>query len=216
MNTFCRWAAWLGVLAVVAAGCGGGENETSPSQPGAALRAKLRSCEKVGKEPSALIVLCRENGPDEHGVFLVDDGAHTTELAIGPPGPTPSASAAGRVGHWDWAALSPDGTTLLAQWSAECEVPVAFFIPASGGEPRVVSGEKDWALSPNSIALGWTTDGRAIVLFPDSAPCGSARDPGLYLVSSDGTHTRIRGVDRFAKNLERSVEPRTVASLKEG
>ena len=181
--------------------------ETPPSQ--------FRSCEEIGGKPTELLLLCQEDGPDNHGVFLVDQGASQDRLPIDTPGPTPTAKQADRVGHWDWAALSPDGTMLLAQWSAECEVPVAFFVPAEGGDPRVVSGETDWAQSPNSIALGWTTDGRAIVLFPDTAPCGTAGDAGLYLVSPDGTHTRIRGVDRFAKNLQRSAGPRSAASLED-
>ena len=32
----------------------------------------------------------------------------------------------GRVGHWEWAELSRDGSRVLAEWSAECEVPVAY------------------------------------------------------------------------------------------
>jgi hypothetical protein len=188
---------------------------TERAQPQAQTKpAKLRDCQTVGRDPRGEIVLCQENAPDNHGVFLVDDGQSLRLLAAEPPGDTATASDAGRVGHWAWAALSPDGSTLLAQWSAECEVPIAFFIPAGGGEPRVVTGEDDWATSPTSIALGWTTDGRAIVLFPETSPCGVVGDAGLYLMGTDGTHTRIRRVDRFSENLERSVEARTASSLK--
>jgi hypothetical protein len=107
------------------------------------------------------------------------------------------------------------GSTLLGQWSAECEVPIAFFIPAAGGEARVVSGEDDWATSPTSVALGWTTDDRAIVLFPKEAPCGVPGRAGLYLIGTGGTRTRIRGVDSFVTNLQPSLRPRSAASLKE-
>jgi hypothetical protein len=117
------------------------------------------------------------------------------------------------VGHWEWAALSPDGSMLLAQWSAECEIPIAFFVPAEGGEPRVVTGEEDWATSPTSVALGWTTDGRAIILFPEANPCGVVGGPGLYLVGVDGSHERVRGLDRFATKLPRSLRPRSAESL---
>src|SRR5205823_10572821 len=32
------------------------------------------------------------------------------------------------IGHWLWAELAPKGDSVLAQWSAECEVPVAYLI----------------------------------------------------------------------------------------
>ena len=58
-------------------------------------------------------------------------------------------SEAGRVpierppglGRWVWAAASPDGRTLLMQWSGECEVPLAFTAPVQGGRPRRVVGK---------------------------------------------------------------------------
>ena len=47
------------------------------------------------------------------------------------------------AGHWSGGYLSPDGRTLLAQWSAECEVPFAFFVSSRGGTPCLVTGEVD-------------------------------------------------------------------------
>jgi hypothetical protein len=91
-----------------------------------------------------------------------------------------------RIGHWAKAFLSPDGKTLLAQWSAECEVPLAFFVPVRGGVPTAVTGEDDWADAPTSVADGWTSDGRAIVELPEG-PCGnSANRAGVYLIRLDG------------------------------
>jgi hypothetical protein len=206
------------VIAFAAAGCGS-ESESRPvsqAPQGDAVAAKLRDCQTAGRDARGELLVCQERSPNNHGKFLIDDGSSRELLDIQSPGPTPTASAAGRVGHWAWAALSPDGSTLLAQWSAECEVPIAFFAPAAGGEPRVVSGEDDWAESPTSIALGWTTDGRAIVLFPDVSPCGSVDRAGLYLIATDGTHTWLRGVDRFAEKLEPSVKPRSAESLEDG
>jgi hypothetical protein len=205
------------VVALAATGCGSSEETAAPPAPTTGtVAAKLRDCQTVGPDARGAILLCQERGHNNHGTFVVDDGGRRQLLAVRTPGPTETASDAGRVGHWDWAALSPDGSTLLAQWSAECEVPIAFFVSPQGGIPEVVSGEDDWATSPTSIALGWTTDGRAIVLFPEVSPCGTAGKAGLYLINTDGTHTRIRGADRFATNLPRSIRPRSVAELERG
>ena len=104
-------------------------------------------------------------------------------LAIGKP---PGA----KVGHWAKAYLSPDGKTLLAQWSAECEVPSAFVVPVRGGTPRVVTGEANWAKAPPSVADGWTEDGRAIVEVW-RGDCGLPSHGDLFLVSADGTRKAI-------------------------
>ena len=202
------------VLAASTSACGQADRAATPSTTGAT--PKLRDCRTVGGDERGIIRLCQEYRPDNHGTFVLDNGGDWQVLAVRSPGPTETASDAGRVGHWAWAALSPDGSSLLGQWSSECEVPIGFFIPAAGGETRVVSGEANWATSPTSVALGWTTDGRAIVLFPETNPCGSVGKAGLYLVGTDGTHTRIRGVDRFARKLKPSLEPRRPASLEEG
>ena len=79
-------------------------------------------------------------------------------------------------GHWRWSIPSPDGDTILGQWSGECEIPTAYYVP-SGGDPQPVA--------PNgveSVALGWTGDGRAIVHLPE-AGCGSPLRPGVYLAT---------------------------------
>lgn len=68
------------------------------------------------------------------------------------------------------------------QWSAECEIPIAFVLRSGGGALRVVSGERDWANAPESVALGFASDGRAMVLFPLAA-CGSGIErAGVYSV----------------------------------
>jgi hypothetical protein len=79
------------------------------------------------------------------------------------------------IGRWRWAAVSPDGRTILAQWDADC--PRAFAIDAGTGARRELgTGE----------TLGWTTDGRAIV----SGACG---ERGQYLYSLDGSRERWAG-----------------------
>ena len=74
--------------------------------------------------------------------------------------------AGAKVGHWAGAYRSPDGKALLAQWSAECEVPIAFFVRGRDGAPKPVVG-KSLRDAPMSVADGWTQDGRAIVEFSD-------------------------------------------------
>jgi hypothetical protein len=109
------------------------------------------------------------------------------------------------VGHWRWVAESPDGGTLLAQWSAECEIPVAFFVSAEGGKPRAVA--RDRYGPATSTALGWTSDGRAIVELPSSACGAGAERPGVYLVDS-GTGTRDYW--KPVGTVEQSLETRDV------
>ncbi|HET9675301.1 MAG TPA: hypothetical protein VFP31_10885 [Gaiellaceae bacterium] len=61
------------------------------------------------------------------------------------------------LGRWHNAMLSPDGETLLAQWTAECEIPVAFFVPVEMRKPRPVAPTRY-----ETVAVGWNaTDGRA-------------------------------------------------------
>jgi hypothetical protein len=96
------------------------------------------------------------------------------------------------VGHWSEAWLSPDGRTLLAQWSSECEVPTAFFVRAAGGRLRPVTGERDWRDAPESLALGWSRSGLARVLLLQGL-CGPAHaEPGEYLIDPrDGALERL-------------------------
>lgn len=102
-------------------------------------------------------------------------------------------------GHWRFAEPSPDGRWLLAAASFECEVPHAMLLPAGGGVPETADGfaaypvEDDAPFPATSQAVGWTDDGRAIVVFPETA-CGSGDPaPGTYLVDPDtGIRTLFR------------------------
>ena len=81
------------------------------------------------------------------------------------------------IGHWVWAELRPKGDALLAQWSAECEVPVAYLIVRS-----VLR-----SYGSGTVALGWLANGAAVVYFPMGGGCGpSAQVPGIYAVSLNG------------------------------
>lgn len=169
-----RRGALLGVLLL--AGCGGSASSVVTVTVTKAA-APQRSCTRIVDSP---IQLCELRGAREYTTaFFATRRGRLVALPIEhPPG--------SKVGHWVTAFLSPDRKTLLAQWSAECEVPIAYFVAARGGVPHALStGAQD------SIAHGWTVDGRAIVDFP-SGPCGAtARQPGLYLVSLDGSRRLV-------------------------
>ena len=165
--------------------CGSGERESTTRA--AVPPVDRGDCQRVGTFRGEALRLCFKPNANDHGRFVLASGTTARELAISPPGSTPTATDAGKVGHWAWAAVSPDEKTLLAQWSAECEVPLAFLVDLANGTPTPVTGESDWANSPESVALGWTTDGRAIVFLPHGPACGSGVSrPGVYLYSESG------------------------------
>lgn len=95
--------------------------------------------------------------PDEIGVIAPDGSSRRL-----------SGRADDHGGHWRWAVPSPDGRWVLAQWSGECEVPVAYPVEVTSGERRPVVGE-----GAETMGVGWTRDGRAVVgLWPGSAASG--------------------------------------------
>jgi hypothetical protein len=99
------------------------------------------------------------------------------------------ARAPGGVGHWVWAERAPAGDALLAQWSAECEVPVAY---------RVAHGTLR-AYGLESVALGWLPNGDALIHFPNGSCGGSIHVRGIYAVSSTGKLRLILRTRRFAQ-----------------
>jgi dipeptidyl aminopeptidase/acylaminoacyl peptidase len=170
-------ALLLLALVAVAAGCGGGHEASRP--------LPLGQCKPAGHG----YTLCG------YPVGVSRRGQSTIRLAgTTIAGPVEKAPR-GPIGYWRSLALSPDGKTLLAQWSGECESPNAFFIPAHGGKPRPVTGERDWRDAPESVAYGWTRGGLARVLLPQGA-CGSgAHRPGVYLIDPrSGRMTFERGI----------------------
>ena len=125
-----------------------------------------------------------------------DESATTTARSAEPPpplfyggpvaeGPVPAwlekIKPLRGVGHWVRAVPSPDGKTLLAQWSAECEIPLAYFVSLDTRRPK--------AVAPRHLetqAIAWNDDGRAGVFFMGGACASGDPRPGLYLVSLDG------------------------------
>jgi hypothetical protein len=157
--------------AFVLAGCGA-TTTTLVTVTRTVTSAPPRACASIGESGT---YLCDVPGATQRTTaFYVRRSGRFIGIGVRkPPG--------SRVGHWAAAYRSPDGKTLLAQWSAECEIPNAYFVAARGGTPRPVSSGHE-----ESIAHGWTSDGRAIVEFPRGVCGGTASQPGLYLVSLDG------------------------------
>jgi len=95
------------------------------------------------------------------------------------------------IGHWVWAERSPSGDAILAQWSAECEVPVAYRI-----RKRVLGAYG----SPEAVALGWLPSGEAVIHYPNGACAGgSVARRGIYAVAGSGKRRFIARTPRFAQ-----------------
>jgi hypothetical protein len=73
-------------------------------------------------------------------------------------------------------------------------VPYAFFVPARGGTPRLVTGER-MENAPASIAHGWTISGEAIIeVIPNCSEATPHAQSELWLISLDGEQRRVRAL----------------------
>jgi hypothetical protein len=167
--------------------------------PGLHLPRARVGCREASHRGALTLFLCappsREPGslPSAKTIELRRGTGRRIVLAR-PPFPAPSPDT-GPIGHWESARVSPDGRTVLAQWSAECEVPIAFILPVAGGALRPVAGTLHDPV--DSIALGWSPEGSAVVSLP-SLGCGGGYDgPGVYLVSTAAKPLRaiVKGRD---------------------
>ena len=101
----------------------------------------------------------------------------------------------GRVGHWEWAEFSRDGRRVLAEWSAECETPVAYVFAVA--RPRLKPiGAATLARAPEAVPLGWL--GGLPVIHLRRAVCGSGADvPGIYVFRGDRAVRLLVRAPRF-------------------
>lgn len=101
------------------------------------------------------------------------------------------AGPVAKLGSWQRVYRAPDGRTVLALWSGECEIPTAYLVRVRDG--RLTS------LGSETTPLGWTHDGRAVVQFANG--CGSPPDPpGVYLGSAEGrVFTRALTLPRLGR-----------------
>ena len=127
-------------------------------------------------------LLCRSRPTDRGGFWFRGRG----QIPVAYP-------SKGPAGHWSGGFLA--GDTLLAQWTAECEVPFAFFVPARGGTPRLVTGERSMENAPASIAHGWTISGEAVIeVIPNCSAATPHAQSELWLISPDGEQRRLRAL----------------------
>jgi hypothetical protein len=104
--------------------------------------------------------------------------------------PTPT----GGSGRWSWLEPSPNRAQVLGQWMeqiSECELPIAAIQRSPGTSPEPFTGGS-LPKAPPSYALGWTSDGRAIVHVA-AGPCvgPSGWHPGVYIFNAQGNARRI-------------------------
>lgn len=93
------------------------------------------------------------------------------------------------AGHWERAIFAPRGKALLAQWIAECEVPVAYLVV--DGRLEKYDGE--------SVALGWLPSGVPVIHFPNGPCAASGHARGIYAVPRGGKPRLIFRTPRFAQ-----------------
>jgi len=132
-----------------------------------------------------------QRAPLRRGCRVTD--VHLTVCPRTITGPTSVlARAPGKVGHWVWAERAPSGPAILAQWSGECETPVAYL--ASHGRLHPFGGE--------SVALGWLPTGEAVIQFPNG-PCAGGWSPvrGIYGAVSTTKMRLLRRTKRFEQYL---------------
>jgi hypothetical protein len=99
------------------------------------------------------------------------------------------------TGHWRWMDVAPNGNAALAQWSGECEFPVAFVVPVQEGHPVPVTGASTLGRAPASEGLGWTRRGWMAVYLPDGA-CGPGSErSGVYRFLSPGHGSLIVSIE---------------------
>ena len=144
-------------------------------------------------ETASTVPTCRLTDARIHRELFVCGSAVRT-VTYGPAGTRPSlrvvARAPGKVGHWVWAEFAPRGGGFLAQWSAECEVPVAYLVLA--GKLRRYGEE--------SAALGWLPSGDALIHFPNGPCAGDSKAVrGIYAVPRVGKLRLVLRTTRFAQ-----------------
>jgi hypothetical protein len=163
---------------------------------GALVAATLAGCgTQAGERPRSQLILCRPGDREYRLCGYPTDRRKASAIYAGVSGRRlvgPLEGGAKRPrGYWRSVRVSPDGTTLLVTWSGECEIPTAFFVGASGGQPHAVTGEDDWRRAPESLGLDWTRQGLARVRFPRAACGHGVHRPGVYLI--DPVTGAIRG-----------------------
>ena len=122
-------------------------------------------------------------------VAVVGCGGHNRArpgpIAHQEPGHRVAIPPAERDGFWVKLYLSPDERWWLGQWSGECEVQTAYFVPVADGKPVPV-----FARGVESEALGWS--GRLARVLAPHGLCADTHGPaGIYLVDPRTHHATL-------------------------
>jgi hypothetical protein len=115
-----------------------------------------------------------------------------SNIALGVP---PNARKREGAGLWRWMDLAPNGNVALAQWSGECDFPVAFVVPVQEGHAIPVTGAATLSRTPASIGLGWTQSGQMAVILPSDACGAESNRPGVYRFTSPGQGRLIFAIE---------------------
>jgi hypothetical protein len=151
------------------------------------VSADIPGCSVFALRGPTKFLLCGQDRP--RGGSTIESVRGGTRRVIA-RAPRHAFAAPGDLGYWRDAVLSPDGRTVLGQWSAACESPTAFFVAATGGHLRAVTGETDLLKAPESQALGWSRAGQAVVHFFGGCGNGISR-PGVYVVDPTSGARRL-------------------------
>jgi hypothetical protein len=112
-----------------------------------------------------------------------------------PLGVPPNAPRQEGAGLWRWMDLAPNGNVALAQWSGECDFPIAFVVPVQEGHAIPVTGAATLGRTPASIGLGWTERGHIAVILPSGACGAGSNRPGVYRFTSPGQGRLIFAIE---------------------
>lgn len=165
-------ATFLACLALIAAGCGGGGG----ARTGAA-QAPHQVCEST--RAAGYTVCGYPLQKREPSSIWRSFGRSAVKLT----GPAETVRHAPHpAGFWvpERFFPSPDGRTLLAQWSGLCEVQSTYFVSADTGRRRAILGR-----AAESSALGWTRDGLAKIRIPRPLCGGAHLGAGIYAIDPE-------------------------------
>jgi len=205
-----RWLVIV-VLALVAAGCG--DVHRSADETIRAQMAKVQttcaegincgapvkppsghSCEPAGAGARGSgYRTCWGPNPNHPNPTIERKTSSGWALVTGPLKPHDVSAQWGAV----W--VSPDRRTLLAEWQYPCDSAAVAFVPATGGIPRLVTGEQDWRNAPIARGVGWTRDGKARVRLYTSwrGYRIEPRHPRLFLFDPDAPMDDAKPVEQF-------------------
>jgi hypothetical protein len=163
----------LAIAVIGLVGCGGRPDRTKPAAvrttcvEGINCASKTyRHCTSVSRGFRA----CTTYPPNGRERSRIERRTLSGWVTVLRPGHAP--------GHGWWRRVigSPDRTTLLGQWSGDCEIQTTYIIRV-GHRARPIFSQAE------SFAVGWKNDGEARVLVTAAAsdPRGDVR-PGVYWV----------------------------------